>query len=132
MHIRFRRLTRWHWQRLLHDRQKMINEQSKCSAGQVTTQKNPHFELEAFEKLAEIKRSERRVLRDAPLLCAEVLPLPLTVNRWLLLIDGRPPTLPLNTNVRYQAFGPLLLTAVSTMLYQHPSVTLLVLSSLIS
>lgn len=36
------------------------------------------------------------------------------------------------SNVRYQVFGPLALTAVSTTLYQHPSVILLALSSLIS
>lgn len=43
-------------------------------------------------------------------------------NRWMSFY----------TNVRYQAFGPLALTAVSTTLYQHPSVILLALSSLIS
>lgn len=127
-----RRLARWHRRRLLCDRQKMINEQSKCSTGK-SPKTFPFFSSQHFKKLTEMKMSRNRALRDFPLLCATApsLSLSLTVNRWLLLIDGCLPT-QLNTNVRYQAFGPLLLTAVSTTLYQHPSVTLLALSSLIS
>lgn len=106
LHVGFRRLTRRRWRRLLFDRQRMINEQSKCSTRKFSTQeKNPLFKLAAFEKLAELKRSESRALRDAPL-----LPPSLTVNRWLPLIDGCAPTL-LNANVRYQAFWPSLVNS---------------------
>lgn len=66
------------------------------------------FSLQRLRRLSEMKRSKKDTLRDSTLLLADnpVSLLCLTVNRWLVLIDGRLP-------------------AQLSSEHQHPSVTII-------
>lgn len=75
---------------------------SSLNAVQEILQKCPIFlSSQHLKKLTEMKRSKNDALRDSTLLLATLLSLSLslTVNRWLVLIDGCLPA-QLNTNVR--------------------------------
>lgn len=107
----------------------MINEQSKDRTGK-TPQTCPLLQQAASQRDTN-EEVQERIPEGLPTAAYKALSLGLTVkqvaacNKWIS-------SQPLSPHLQNQALGPFVLTAVSSTLYQHPSVTLLAVSSLIS